>query len=122
MTASSRVCLLCVSRFPILPVSDRLDGETANIVNSLNPFRGKKFRACFHPSFLNRRALSHFGCRHRPASHSFLISLFVVKNKQKPAGYFWNTHRHGNLAYSTLACFSTGMSGSAVFQRLRKTW
>jgi hypothetical protein len=27
-----------------------------------------------------------------------------------------------SFAYSALACFKTGMSGSASFQRVRKSW
>ena len=53
--------------------------------------------------------------RHKTGSEEGTGNGFTRRSCDSPTSYC-------NFAYSALACFRMGMSGSASFQRLRKSW
>ena len=53
------------------------------------------------------------------------VAKFICLLGESLCDYLFSKLERGNccsFAYSTLACFRTGMSGSASFQRVRKSW
>ncbi len=64
-------------------------------------------------------SLSFFACD-KAADHTFRIALHSEQSR-KPAIVGW-PRIYCSFAYSAFASFRIGMSGSASFQRARKSW